>query len=90
MTVMAQEVLEFLRARFYRSPRVLAVMHDGAARIRRLFAALRQAPEKLPEGPRRRVPADGLERTVCDYIAGMTDRYCQDEYKRLFEPFERV
>ena len=32
----------------------------------------------------------GLERTVCDYIAGMTDRFALDEYKRLFEPYERV
>jgi len=27
---------------------------------------------------------------VCDYIAGMTDRHAQDEYKRLFYPFERA
>ncbi len=32
----------------------------------------------------------GVERVVCDYIAGMTDRYALDEYKRLFEPYERV
>jgi dGTPase len=28
----------------------------------------------------------GLERAVCDYIAGMTDRFAVDEYKRLFDP----
>jgi len=27
---------------------------------------------------------------ICDYIAGMTDRYAQDEYKRLFSPFEKT
>ena len=27
---------------------------------------------------------------VCDYIAGMTDRYALDEYKKFFEPYERV
>jgi dGTPase len=32
----------------------------------------------------------GLHRAVCDYIAGMTDRFALDEYKRLFEPYERV
>lgn len=74
-TVMAQEMLEFLRARFYRSPRVLAVMEDGAARIRRLFLQLRSDPAQLPEHQRARLPDDGLERTVCDYIAGMTDRF---------------
>ena len=60
MTVQAQEVLEFLRVRFYRSSRVLGVMEDGAARIRRLFQALLQSPDKLPEGPARRVAVDGL------------------------------
>jgi dGTPase len=77
MTVMANELLEFLRARFYRSERVLKVMHDGAARIRAVFAALCQDPGKLPEGARKRLATDGRERTVCDYVAGMTDRYLQ-------------
>ena len=30
------------------------------------------------------------ERVICDYIAGTTDRYALDEYKKLFEPYERV
>jgi dGTPase len=75
MAVAAQELLDFLRARFYRSDRVLAVMQDGAARIRRLFAELRADPSRLPEGARRRIADEGLDRTVCDHIAGMTDRY---------------
>jgi dGTPase len=32
----------------------------------------------------------GLEQTVCDYLAGMTDRFAQDEYLRLFHPYESV
>jgi len=75
MAVMAQELLEFLRVRFYRSARVLRVMNDGAARIRHLFDSYRRDPERLPEGAQRRLLSDGLERTVCDYIAGMTDRF---------------
>ncbi len=75
MTVAAQELLEFLRLRYYKSPRVLAVMNDGAARIRRLFAELVADPKKLPETAQRRLDHDGAERTVCDYVAGMTDRF---------------
>ena len=75
MAVLANELLEFLRARFYRSPRVLTAMNDGADRIRRLFAILLQDPARLPDGARRRIGRDGLQRVVCDYIAGMTDRY---------------
>lgn len=75
MTVQAQELLEFLRERFYRSPRVLAVMHDGAARIRALFTRLLAAPQELPASARARLERDGLHRMICDYVAGMTDRY---------------
>ena len=75
MAVKSQEVLEFLRTNFYRSPRVLEVMDDGAARIRRLFASLRDKPDQLPETHQKRIAHDGLERTICDYVAGMTDRY---------------
>jgi dGTPase len=74
-TVLAQELLEFLRARFYRSERVLAVMRDGADRIRTLFAQLLASPQQLPESARARLARDGLHRTICDYIAGMTDRF---------------
>jgi dGTPase len=74
-TVLGQEVLEFLRARFYRSRRVLAVMEHGSDRIRRAFERFARDPDELPDSVRARVTTDGLERTVCDYIAGMTDRY---------------
>jgi dGTPase len=75
VVVMAQELLAFLRARFYRAPKVLAVMEDGARRIRLLFDRLLQAPHELSERRRRRLDQDGAERTICDYIAGMTDRF---------------
>jgi dGTPase len=74
-TVDSAQLLAFLRERFYRSPRVLAVMHDGARRIERLFAVLQGEPQRLPDGHRARIATDGLERTICDYIAGMTDRF---------------
>jgi len=36
------------------------------------------------------VESQGCERAVCDYIAGMTDRFAQEEYKKLFDPYARV
>ena len=39
---------------------------------------------------KRLIPSIGLERTVCDYVAGMTDRYAQDEIRRLFYPYEQL
>ncbi|MBL8729421.1 MAG: dNTP triphosphohydrolase [Planctomycetes bacterium] len=75
MQVMAQQLLEYLRTHFYRSPRVLTVMNDGARRIRGLFDRLRAQPDRLPESARLRLDRDGPERAICDYIAGMTDRF---------------
>jgi dGTPase len=75
MTVLSQELLAFLRDRFYRAPQVLAVMHDGGRRIGQAFTRLTQNPGELPEHVRGRIAHDGLPRVVCDYIAGMTDRF---------------
>jgi dGTPase len=75
MAVLAHELLAFLRERFYASPAVLAVMHDGGRRIRLAFARLCADPDELPPGARERVARDGVERAVCDYVAGMTDRF---------------
>ena len=62
----------------------------GQRFIRSLFEAYLKKPGQLPPTVKGRVQKDGLHRAICDYIAGMTDRYAQDEYRRLFEPFERV
>jgi len=75
MTVVAHEVLLFLRERFYRSDRVLAVMQDGRRRIASAFARLLAHPEELPQHVRARIARDGPQRVVCDYLAGMTDRF---------------
>jgi len=50
---------------------------------RRVFEAYRADPDRLGEGAMRRVDSEGLHRTVCDYIAGMTDRYVMEEYARI-------
>jgi dGTPase len=55
-----------------------------------LFESYRQTPSLLPLAYQRKFELAGRERVICDYLAGMTDRYALDEYKRLFEPYERV
>ena len=69
------ELLAFLQERFYRCDRVYAAMEDGRQKIRRLFSRLLQNPADLSEDARARIDRDGMHRAVCDYIAGMTDRY---------------
>ena len=45
---------------------------------------------KTTELERRFADEFGVKRAVADYVAGMTDRFAQDEYRKLFEPFERL
>jgi dGTPase len=75
VTVLADELLAFLRERFYRSRQVLDVMEDGSARIRTAFARFRADPDQLPPSARARLEKSGIDRVACDHVAGMTDRY---------------
>jgi dGTPase len=82
---------EFLRGRVYRHYRVLRMAAKGRRLLRQLFDEFCRAPEQMPERYARRALAAGQpQRTVCDYLAGMTDRYAQDEYLRLFQPYTAV
>jgi len=90
MSSPARELESFLLGRVYRHARLVRMDAKARRFIERLFAAYAADPRMLPERYFRRVDEQGVHRVVCDYIAGMTDRFCQDDYKRLFEPFERV
>jgi dGTPase len=66
-------------------------MKDKARRVlEALFDRYHANPRLLPDDTRRRIVVDGVERTIADYIAGMTDRYATEEYQRLFDPTVRV
>lgn len=81
---------EFLFQNVYQHYRV-ARMSDKAKRfLEELFMAFIKNPKQLPIEYQRWIEVAGLYQTVCDYIAGMTDRFAQDEYKKLFYPYERV
>ncbi len=73
----------YLRENLYRHQRIER-MKDKARRILHgLFERYRHNPRLLPGDRRARIDSDGLERTLADYIAGMTDRYAAEEYRRL-------
>ena len=78
------ELEKFLYERVYRHPQVLQVRGEAQAMLREMFAGYVARPELLPSGFAGRVEQAGLRRTVADYLAGMTDRYAQQEYRRLF------
>lgn len=81
---------DFLMANLYNHYRVVR-MHDKADRfIRGLFNTYLNRPQQLPPSTKARLKGEEKHRVICDYIAGMTDRYALDEYKKFFEPYERV
>ena len=74
----------FLYANLYYNPGV-AIMNRRACRmLREVFNAYLRDPSLLGGNAVRRVKKEGLERSVCDYLSGMTDGYLMDEYVRLF------
>lgn len=83
-----KEVKRFLFARVYRHDDVLAVRRIVARIVRDLFDKFRSDPGLMPkpwsEGLEGLSDA-GIARRICDYIAGMTDRYAIDEHRRLFD-----
>jgi dGTPase len=74
---------KFLYQNVYYHPRVAEVNRRACEMLRRVFETYLADPDRLGEGAMRRVEKEGLHRTVCDYIAGMTDRYVMEEYARI-------
>ena len=85
-----QELQVFLQNNVYNHYRV-ARMADKARRfVEDLFKTFIENPMQLPPEYQKWIEKEGLYQGVCDYIAGMTDRFAQDEYLKLFYPYERV
>jgi dGTPase len=84
MAPQVHELKAFLFTNMYRNWRVMR-MADKAGRILRdLFGSYIAEPLQLPPQYQARFDADGVHRVICDYIAGMTDRFAVDEHRRLF------
>jgi dGTPase len=78
----------FLASHMYHHDKVTMIMERAQRVIRDLFGAYMADPDLLPQGWREDGFADdrsGFARQVCDFIAGMTDRYALDQHKRLFD-----
>ena len=74
---------KFLYQHVYYHPRVAEVNQRACEMLRKVFAAYIDNPKQLGETATRRIEKEGLHRTVCDYVAGMTDRYLIEEYARI-------
>ncbi len=76
----------FLYTRMYRHTRVIRMQTKADRLLSELFAAYIAEPGQLPRSAQQRIEEDGLHRAVCDYMAGMTDRFALDEHAKMFDP----
>jgi dGTPase len=77
------QLAKFLWDRLYCHYRVVRANERAARIIKGLFEGFVSNARQLPHHIQRRVSDVGLERAVCDYIAGMTDRFALDEYREM-------
>lgn len=77
---------DFLLDRVYLHPTTLRNSHKAKVLVQDLFAAYLNTPRLLPLKYQKRIATDGLHRTICDYISGMTDRFFNEQYAAIFLP----
>lgn len=81
-----RELRTFMFENVYRNPVAKGEESKAKDMLQRLFEYYYTHPEALPEDFQPQMSFDGLERTVCDYIAGMTDNYAVDKFTEIFIP----
>jgi dGTPase len=81
-----RQLKDFLFANLYRHHRVIRMQVKAERIISELFKAYTDEPSMLPQHVQELSDERGLERNICDYIAGMTDRFAVDEFQKLFDP----
>ena len=80
------ELRSFMFERVYRNPVAKGEESKAKDMIKRLYDYYYRNPQQLPEDFEPQLSFEGLERTVSDYIAGMTDKYAVDKFTELFTP----
>lgn len=81
-----RELKDFLFHNMYRNYRVVRMQKKAERVLSELFNAYLNEPLMLPIHFQEQIEVKGKEKTICDYLAGMTDRFAVDEYQKLFDP----
>lgn len=81
-----QDLRSFMFERVYRNPVAKGEESKAKDMLKRLYEYYYSNPHKLPDDFQPQMSFDGLDRTVCDYIAGMTDNYAVDKFTEIFIP----
>jgi dGTPase len=92
MGAQVEEIKQVMRDKLYRHYRVSRMTEKAGRVLAQLFQTYMAEPRQIPAHVLARAERDGepISRAVADYIAGMTDRFALDEYRKLFDPDERV
>ncbi len=81
-----RELRSFMFDKVYRNPVAKGEETKAKDLLKRLYEYYYSHPEALPEDYQPQLTFEGMERAVCDYIAGMTDNYAVDKHNELFVP----
>ena len=81
-----RELKDFLYQNLYNHYRVVRMAVKAEQTLESLFTTYVKEPSVLPNPYQQSIEEIGLEQTICDYIAGMTDRFAIDEYQKLNDP----
>ena len=81
-----RDLRSFMFERVYRNPIAKGEESKAKDMLRRLYEYYYAHPEAIPQDFQPQLSLDGMERTVCDYIAGMTDNYAVHKYTEIFVP----
>ncbi len=80
------ELEKFLYARVYRHPKLIEIRQRAQDRLRQMFEGYCKHPELFPAHYQTRMLHVGVPRMAVEYIAGMTDHFCEETYRRQFLP----
>ncbi|HOF18909.1 MAG TPA: deoxyguanosinetriphosphate triphosphohydrolase [Phycisphaerae bacterium] len=83
MGAAVEQMQQFLLRNVYLARDNAGKERDTRRILGEMFRAYLADPHRLPQRYRRRIERDGLHRVLCDYLAGMTDRFCLAEYAKL-------
>jgi len=81
-----KDLRSFMFENVYRNPVAKGEESKAKDMLSRMFEYYMAHPEAIPEDFHPQLSFEGMERTVCDYIAGMTDNYAVDKYTEIFIP----
>lgn len=84
------ELKRFLFTKLYRHYRVERMAHKAEKILRDLFYSYNEQPTILPTEVFLKIQKGNQERIICDYMAGMTDRFALEEHDKLFNPHSKV